>query len=73
MKGSKQGENLDGSDESGEGKEDRRTTYPKTPDKTGPPLFSIPAAGTSGSPTGNTRMASRRAAVEKEQQKRRKT
>ena len=72
MKGSKQGENLDGSDESGEGEEAGRTTDPKTPDKTGPPLFSFLAAGTGGSLAGNTRITSRRAAAEKEQQKRRK-
>ena len=52
-----------------------RNKTPKTPDKTAPQLFSVPAAGTDGSPAGNTRMASRRAAAaatEKEQQKRRK-
>jgi hypothetical protein len=57
-------------------------TDPETPDKSSPPLFSIPAAASIGraaaasseSPAKNTRMASRKAEVaEKGHQKRRKT
>ena len=72
-KGGKKGEETDSSVESDKGE---RNKTPKTPDRTAPPLFSIPVAGTDGSPAGNTRMASKRAAAaatEKEQRKRRKT
>jgi hypothetical protein len=49
MKGGKRGENKNGSDESSGSKEEERT-YPKTPDKSDPPLFSVPAAASSGRP-----------------------
>ncbi len=66
MKGGEKGENsyID-YDES---------TDPKSPDRRSPPLFSIAAAGSSGSPAGNTRSGAmaRRAVAEKEQKKRKK-
>jgi len=71
--GGKKGEESDSSVESDKGE---RNKTPKTPDRTAPPLFSVPAAGTDESPAGNTRMASKRAtaaATEREQQKRKKT
>ena len=70
---SDEGEESDSSEESD--KAERNKTL-KTPDKSAPPLFSVPVAGTNESPAGNTRMASKRAAAavtEKEQRKRRKT
>ena len=76
--GSKRGDEYD-EDEESDGSEEsdkaERNKGPKTPDKSEPPLFSVPAAGTNESPAGNTRMASKRAAAaatEKEQRKRRK-
>ncbi len=81
MKGGKRGENQNGSDESSDSEEEERT-YPKTPDKSDPPLFSMPVAASSGrpaaasseSPARNTRMAIRKGeAAEKKHQKRRKT
>ena len=76
--GSKRGDESEEEEES-DSSEDRdkaeRNKGPKTPDKSEPPLFSVPAAGTNESPAGNTRMASKRAAAaatEKEQRKRRK-
>ena len=75
MTGGKWGDNQNDNEENSGSKEDERTDRPKSPDITGPPLFSVPAAGTDGSPAGNTRMASRSAVAattEKEQQKRRK-
>ena len=81
MKGGKWGENQNDSDESVDSEEKERTD-PETPDKSSPPLFSVPAkasigraaAASSESPTRNTRMASRKAEVaEKGHQKRRKT
>ena len=79
MKGGKRGENQNGSDESS-GSEEEERTYPKTPDKSDPPLFSVPmaassrrlAAASSESPARNTRMVIRKAAAGKEQQKKRK-
>ena len=76
--GGKQGEKSDEgeeSDSSVESDKAERNKTLKTPDKSEPPLFSVPAAGTNESPAGNTRMASKRAAAaakEKEQRKRRK-
>lgn len=63
------------SDSSVESDKGKRNQTPKTPDRSAPPLFSVPAAGTGESPAGNTRMASNRAAAatEKEQRKRRRT
>ena len=49
MKGGKRGENQNGSDESS-GSEEEERTYPKTPDKSDPPLFSVPAAASSRRP-----------------------
>jgi hypothetical protein len=49
MKGGKRGENQNGSDESS-GSEEEERTYTKTPDKSDPPLFSVPAAVSSGRP-----------------------
>ena len=49
MKGGKRGENQNGSDESS-GSEEEERTYPKTPDKSYPPLFSVPAAASSRRP-----------------------
>ena len=81
MKGGKRGENQKHSDESVDSDEKRRTD-PETPDRSSPPLFSVPAAASIGrvaaesseSPARNTRMASRKAEVaEKGHQKRRKT
>ena len=80
MKGGKRGENQNHSDESVDSKEKERTD-PETPDRSSPPLFSVPAASigraaaaSSESPARNTRMASRKAEVaEKGHQKRRKT
>jgi hypothetical protein len=81
MKGGKWGENQKHSDESVDSDEKRRTD-PETPDRSSPPLFSVPAAASIGrvaaesseSPARNTRMASRKAEVaEKGHQKRRKT
>ena len=81
MKGGKQGENQKHSDESVDSEEKERTD-PETPDRSSPPLFSVPAAASIGraaaasseSPARNTRMASRKAEVaEKGHQKRRKT
>jgi len=80
MKGGKWGENQNDSDESVDSKEKERTD-PETPDKSSPPLFSVPvaasigraAAASSESPARNTWMASRKAeVVEREHQKRRK-
>ena len=48
MKGGKRGENQNGSDESSDSEEE--STDPKTPDKSDPPLFSVPAAASSGRP-----------------------
>jgi len=87
MKGGKWGEIQNDSDESVDSKEKERTD-PETPDKSSPPLFSVPAkasigravsigraaAASSESPTRNTRMASKKAEVaEKENQMIRKT
>ena len=81
MKGGKWGENQNGSDESSGSKEKERKD-PETPDKSSPPLFSVPAAvrigraaaASKASPARNIRMASRKAEVsEKGHQKRRKT
>jgi hypothetical protein len=80
MKGSKWGENQNCSDESS-GSEEEERTDPETPDKSSPPLLSLPAAVSIGraaaaskeSPARNTRIASRKAEVaEKGHQKRRK-
>ena len=83
MKGGNRGENQNGSDESsGSGSKEKERTDPETPDKSSPPLLSVPAAVSIGraaavskeSPARNIRMASRKAEVaEKGHQKRRKT
>ena len=82
MKGGNRGENQNGSDESsGSGSKEKERTDPETPDKSSPPLLSVPAAVSIGraaavskeSPARNIRMASRKAEVaEKGHQKRRK-
>jgi len=70
MKGGKWGENQNCSDESS-GSEEEERTDPETPDKSSPPLLSVPAAVSIGraaavskeSPARNIRMASRTAEV----------
>ena len=70
MKGGKRGENQKHSDESVDSEEKERTD-PETPDRSSPPLFSVPVAARIGravaasseSPTRNTRTASRKTEV----------
>ena len=66
MKGSEKGENSVSND--------NESADPISPDRRSPPLFSVAAAGSSGSMAGNTRRGAmaRRAVAEKEQKKRNK-
>ena len=66
---SQEGENSDSSDD-----EDKRSADLHSLNRRSPPLFSLPVAGSSGSPAGNTRSGAiaRRAMPEKEQKKRKK-
>jgi hypothetical protein len=65
--GGEKGENSDSSDD-----EYKKSADLHSPNRKSPPLFSVPAAGSSGSPAGNTRSGAlaRRATPEKEQKKR---
>ncbi len=69
MPGGDKGESSDSSDD-----KDKRSTDLHFPYRKSPPLFSVPAAGSSGSPAGNTRSRAmaRRATSEKGQKKRKK-
>ena len=69
MPGGEKGENSDSSDD-----EDERSTDLHSLNRRSPPLFSLPVAGSSGSPAGNTRSGAmaRRATSDKGQKKRKK-
>ena len=73
------GERLDNDDESSskeEGKTSRkspkRKTLPKSPERLGPPLLDVPAAGSGGSPAAHTRSNRRQAEVEGKEHKKKK-
>ena len=73
------GERLDDDDESSskeEGKTSRkspkRKTLPKSPERLGPPLFDVPAAGSGGSPAAHTRRKRGQAEVEGKEHKKKK-
>ena len=70
------GENSTGHDEKGStGRKSPRKTNPETPERGGPPLFSVPAAGSLGSPAAHTRSKRGQADAEaegKEQKKRKR-
>ena len=65
MPGSEKEESLDSSDD-----EDKRSADLNS--RKSPPLFRVPAAGSSGSPAGNTRGIARRAVTSGKEQKKRK-
>ena len=64
MRGGEKGESSDSSDD-----EDERSA---DLNRKSPPLFRVPAAGSSGSPAGNTRGIARRAVTSGKEQKKRK-
>lgn len=73
------GERSDDDDESSskeEGKTSRkspkRKTLPKSPERLGPPLFDVPAAGSGGSPAAHTRRKRGQAEVEGKEHKKKK-
>jgi hypothetical protein len=69
MSGGEKGENPDSIDD-----KDERSADLHSPNWKRPPLFSVPVAGSSGSPAGNTRSGAmaRIATSEKEQKERKK-
>ena len=69
MPSGEKGENSDSSDD-----KDKRSADLHSLNRRSPPLFSLPVAGSSGSPAGNTRSGAmaRRATSEKEHKKRKK-